>query len=170
MGRLRIGMSDDLALTRLPAILRDFRTENPRVDLELTVDQSGTLHRRLENDRLDIFIGKRPPRSGEGKLVRRERLVWVGNPSTRLDLAQPVPLAVYPSPSISGAAMHEALDRVGHRLPLGVRVPRGQRPHRRGRRRDRGVLPGQFPGARAAGDPGPAAQAARARARSTWCC
>ncbi|NYD22914.1 LysR family transcriptional regulator [Kineococcus aurantiacus] len=113
VGRLRIGMSDDLALTRLPQILRDFRSENPRVDLELTVDQSGTLHRRLENDRLDIFIGKRPPRSGEGELVKRERLVWVGNPSTRLDLTQPVPLAVYPSPSLSGAAMHEALDRVG---------------------------------------------------------
>ena len=113
VGRLRIGMSDDLALTRLPRILRDFRTENPRVDLELTVDQSGTLHRRLENDRLDIFIGKRPRGSGEGKLVKRERLVWVGNPSTRLDLSQPVPLAVYPGPSLSATAMHEALDRVG---------------------------------------------------------
>ncbi|WP_432491279.1 LysR family transcriptional regulator [Kineococcus gypseus] len=112
-GRLRIGMSDDLALTRLPRILREFRTENPRVDLELTVDQSGTLHRRLENDRLDIFIGKRPRGSGEGQLVKRERLVWVGTPSTRLDLSQPVPLAVYPSPSLSGAAMHEALERAG---------------------------------------------------------
>ena len=48
-GRLRIGMSDDLALTRLPQILRDFRRDHPGVDLDLTVDQSGTLHRRLEN-------------------------------------------------------------------------------------------------------------------------
>jgi DNA-binding transcriptional LysR family regulator len=112
-GRLRIGMSDDLALTRLPQILRDFRAENPRVDLELTVDQSGTLHRRLESDRLDIFIGKRPRGSGEGKLVKRERMVWVGNPSTRLDLGKPIPLAVYPAPSLSGAAMHEALERAG---------------------------------------------------------
>ena len=63
-GRLRIGMSDDLALTRLPQILRDFRRDHPGVDLDLTVDQSGTLHRRLENDRLDLFIGKRPRARG----------------------------------------------------------------------------------------------------------
>ncbi|WP_432488458.1 LysR family transcriptional regulator [Kineococcus sp. SYSU DK018] len=112
-GRLRIGMSDDLALTRLPQILRDFRAENPRVDLELRVDQSGTLHRRLENDRLDIFIGKHPRGSGKGQLVKRERLVWVGNPSTRLDPAQPVPLVVYPAPTLSGSAMQEALERAG---------------------------------------------------------
>ncbi|WP_369053085.1 LysR family transcriptional regulator [Kineococcus terrestris] len=112
-GRLRIGMSDDLALTRLPQILRDFRAENPRVDLELTVDQSGSLHRRLGNDRLDVFIGKRPRGSGEGQLVKRERLVWVGTPTTRLDLARPVPLAVYPGPSLSASAMHEALDAAG---------------------------------------------------------
>ncbi|MFB9376452.1 LysR family transcriptional regulator [Kineococcus gynurae] len=113
VGRLRIGMSDDLALTRLPQILRDFRAENPRVDLELTVDQSGTLHRRLGNDRLDIFIGKRPSGSGEGTLVKRERLVWVGTPTTRLDLGQPVPLAAYPKESISAQAMHTALGRAG---------------------------------------------------------
>ena len=113
-GRLRIGMSDDLALTRLPQILRDFRSDNPLVDLELTVDQSGTLHRRLENDRLDIFIGKRP--RGElhgGRLVRRERMVWVGTPTTKLDLGRPVPLVVYPNPSISRTAMQEALERAG---------------------------------------------------------
>ena len=112
-GRLRIGMSDDLALTRLPRILRDFRRDHPGVDLDLTVDQSGTLHRRLENDRLDLFIGKRPPGEGRGQLVRRDRLVWVGTPSSRPDTARPVPLVVYPSPSISRTAMQEALERAG---------------------------------------------------------
>jgi len=112
-GRLRIGMSDDLALTRLPHILRDFRRDHPGVDLDLTVDQSGTLHRRLENDRLDLFIGKRPPGEGRGQLVRRDRLVWVGTPSTRLDGSRPLPLVVYPNPSIGRAAMQDALERAG---------------------------------------------------------
>jgi DNA-binding transcriptional LysR family regulator len=110
-GRLRIGMSDDLALTRLPQILRDFRQDNPLVDLDLTVDQSGTLHRRLENDRLDLFVGKRPRGEHRGQLVRRDRLVWVGNASTRLELSRPLPLAVYPSPSLSRTAMQNALER-----------------------------------------------------------
>jgi DNA-binding transcriptional LysR family regulator len=109
-GRLRIGMSDDLALTRLPQILRDFRRDHPLVDLDLTVDQSGTLHRRLENDRLDLFVGKRPRGEHQGQLVKRERLVWVGTKSTRLDQTKPLPLVVYPLPSLSRSAMQNALD------------------------------------------------------------
>ena len=36
-GRLRFGVTDDLALTPLPRILRDFRQLYPRIDLELAV-------------------------------------------------------------------------------------------------------------------------------------
>jgi DNA-binding transcriptional LysR family regulator len=110
-GRLRIGMSDDLALTRLPQILRDFRRDNPLVDLDLTIDQSGMLHRRLENDRLDLFVGKRPRGEAQGQLVKRERLVWVGTGTTKIDPDKPLPLVVYPMPSLSRTAMQTALDR-----------------------------------------------------------
>ena len=110
-GRLRIGMSDDLALTRLPGILRGFRRDHPLVDLDLTVDQSGTLHRRLENDRLDLFVGKRPRGEPQGQLVKRDRLVWVGTASSRIDASKPLPLVVYPNPSLSRTAMENALQR-----------------------------------------------------------
>ena len=109
-------MSDDLALTRLPQMLRDFRRDNPLVDFDLTVDQSGLLHQRLERDRLDVFIGKRPSGEERGQLVKRERLVWVGTPSTRLDLTRPLPLVVYPAPSMSRTEMRRALNRA--RLPF----------------------------------------------------
>ncbi|BEP14167.1 LysR substrate-binding domain-containing protein [Acidothermaceae bacterium B102] len=114
-GRLRLGMSDDLALTRLPQILRDFRRDNPLVEIDLTVDQSGSLHRRLENDRLDLYLGKRPVSEEGGRLVRRERLVWVGTEGTRLAPDRPLPLVVYPNPSISRLHMQNALDQVGLR-------------------------------------------------------
>jgi DNA-binding transcriptional LysR family regulator len=109
-GRLRIGISDDLALTRLPQILRDFRRDNPLVDFDLTVDQSGLLHQRLEGDKLDVFIGKRPSGEQRGQLVKRDRLVWVGN-SAKLALTRPLPLVVYPAPSISRTEMRRALHR-----------------------------------------------------------
>ncbi|MDT4914942.1 MAG: hypothetical protein QOC66_4070 [Pseudonocardiales bacterium] len=112
-GRLRIGMSDDLALTRLPQILRDFRRDHPLVDFDLTVDQSGLLHERLAEDKLDVFIGKRPVGEDRGRLVKRDRLVWVGTPSTRLDLTKPVPLAIYPPPSLSRTEMRKALHAAG---------------------------------------------------------
>lgn len=117
-GRLRIGIADDLALTRLPRILRDFRRDHPLVDFDLRVDQSGLLHQRLEHDKLDVFIGKRPTGPAEddnsntaGGLVRRDRLVWVG--PTRPDPGAPVPLVVYPAPSISRSAMRRALHGAG---------------------------------------------------------
>jgi len=110
-GRLRMGMSDDLALTRLPQILRDFRRDHPLVDLDLSIDQSGSLHRRLENDRLDLFVGKRPRGEPRGQLVKRDRLVWVGTATTRLDASKPIPLVVYPAPSLSRTAMENALQR-----------------------------------------------------------
>src|ERR1700759_5142592 len=112
-GRLRIGISDDLALTGLPQILRDFRRDNPLVDFDLTVDQSGLLHQRLEGDKLDVFIGKRPSGEERGQLGKRDRLVWVGTPSTRLDLTRPLPLVVYPAPSLSRTEIRRALNRAG---------------------------------------------------------
>lgn len=111
-GRLRLGMSDDLALTGMPQILRDFRRDNPLVELELTVDQSGTLYRRLEQNRLDLFLGKAPMGAQDrGRLIRRERLVWVGLPGTQLDRSRPLPLVLYPAPSISRTLMEQALER-----------------------------------------------------------
>jgi DNA-binding transcriptional LysR family regulator len=112
-GRLRIGIADDLALTRLPHILRDFRRAHPLVDYDLTVDQSGLLLQRLAGDKLDVFIGKRPSGDQRGQLVKRERLVWVGTQSTRLDLTRPLPLVVYPAPSISRTEMRAALSGAG---------------------------------------------------------
>jgi DNA-binding transcriptional LysR family regulator len=112
-GRLRIGIADDLALTRLPQILRDFRGENPLVDFDLRVNQSGLLHQRLESDKLDVFIGKRPSGEQRGQLVKRDRLVWVGTPWTKPDLTRPLPLVVYPMPSISRSEMRRALNRAG---------------------------------------------------------
>lgn len=47
-GRLRFGASEDFVLTRLPEILEAFRQDHPEVDLELSVELSGTLHERLE--------------------------------------------------------------------------------------------------------------------------
>jgi DNA-binding transcriptional LysR family regulator len=110
-GRLRIGIADDLALTRLPQILRDFRRDNPLVEFDLRVDQSGLLRQRLESDRLDVFIGKGPSGEQRGQLIKRERLVWVGTQSTKLDLSRPLPLVVYPAPSVSRAEMRRALNR-----------------------------------------------------------
>jgi DNA-binding transcriptional LysR family regulator len=112
-GRLRFGASDDLALTQLPQILREFRQLHPRIDLELTVTQSGLLHRRLNAGHLDLVFVKNEPGDARGQLVRRDRLVWVGLERTSVDADKPVPLVAYQAPSYSRAAALRALERAG---------------------------------------------------------
>jgi DNA-binding transcriptional LysR family regulator len=126
-GRLRFGVSDDLALTPLPRILRDFRQLYPRIDLELTVAQSSALHRRLESGHLDVAFVKHDLGDGRGRLVRRDRLVWAAVQGPRLSADRPMPLVVYQAPSLSRSRAVEALERAGrpYRITCTVRGVNG---------------------------------------------
>ncbi|GAA3377720.1 LysR substrate-binding domain-containing protein [Streptomyces sannanensis] len=112
-GRLRFGASEDFVLTRLPEILQAFRREHPEVDLELNVELSGILHRRLESGRFDLVLAKRPPGSTHGELVWRDALTWIGAPQLRLDPDRPVPLILFPPPAITRARALEVLEEHG---------------------------------------------------------
>ncbi|MFF0779622.1 LysR substrate-binding domain-containing protein [Streptomyces sp. NPDC003720] len=112
-GRLRFGASEDFVLTRLPEILERFRHHHPEVDLELTVELSGTLHERLAAGKLDLVLAKRRPEDPRGELVWRDDLVWIGSEHLRLDPDRPVPLIVYPPPGITRARALEALEAQG---------------------------------------------------------
>ncbi|MYR59618.1 LysR family transcriptional regulator, partial [Streptomyces sp. SID625] len=68
-GRLRFGASEDFVLTRLPEILEGFRHAHPEVDLELTVELSGTLHEQLAAGKLDLVLAKRRPQDPRGEPV-----------------------------------------------------------------------------------------------------
>lgn len=126
-GRLRFGVSDDLALTPLPGILRDFRQLYPRIDLELTVAQSPTLRRRLESGHLDVAFVKHPAGEGAGRLVRRDRLVWAAVSGARIEADRPLPLVVYQAPSLSRSLGVQALEQAGlrHRITCTVRGVNG---------------------------------------------
>ncbi|MEV6122843.1 LysR substrate-binding domain-containing protein [Streptomyces sp. NPDC052077] len=112
-GRLRFGASEDFVLTRLPEVLEGFRHDHPEVDLELTVELSGTLYERLAAGRLDLVLAKRRPGDPGGEFVRQDRLVWIGAERLRLDPDRPVPLIVYPPPGITRDRAMEALRRQG---------------------------------------------------------
>ncbi|MFW6597463.1 LysR family transcriptional regulator [Propionibacteriaceae bacterium Y2011] len=112
-GRLRFGAADELALTELPSILRAFRVGHPRINLELTVTQSGTLQRRLAANHLDLIFVNQEADSGRGRLVRRDRLVWVGLERAQLKPDEPIPLVTYQAPSHSRTVAINALEAVG---------------------------------------------------------
>jgi DNA-binding transcriptional LysR family regulator len=100
-GRLRFGAADDLALAELPRVLREFREMYPRINLELTVTQTRTLQKRLAANQLDLIFIKELPDETVGRLVRRDRLVWIGLPGTQVSADEPIPLITYSAPSLS---------------------------------------------------------------------
>ncbi|MFI1334926.1 LysR family transcriptional regulator [Streptomyces sp. NPDC020845] len=112
-GRLRFGASEDFVLSRLPEILEGFRRDHPEVDLELTVELSGTLHERLAAGKLDLVLAKRSEERPGGRLVWRDRLVWIGSERLRLDPDRPLPLIVFPPPGLTRARALEVLERHG---------------------------------------------------------
>ncbi|WP_432087144.1 LysR substrate-binding domain-containing protein [Streptomyces sp. bgisy095] len=112
-GRLRFGASEDFVTTRLPEILESFRREHPEVDLELTVELSGTLQARLAAGRLDLILAKRRGTESGGRLVWEDSLIWIGSPGLRIEPDRPVPLILYPPPGITRARALEALEAQG---------------------------------------------------------
>jgi DNA-binding transcriptional LysR family regulator len=126
-GRLRFGSADDLALTQLPQVLRDFRQLYPQINLELTVSQSGALAKRLHAGQLDLAFLKQESGTSQGRLVRRDSLAWVGHKDLRIEDAAPVPLIAYPSPSLSRAYAIKALEEAGRtwRVTCNVREVNG---------------------------------------------
>jgi DNA-binding transcriptional LysR family regulator len=112
-GRLRFGASEDFVASLLPAVLREFVRTHPLVEFELTVGMSGELNEKLERGELDLVCGKRRPGDDRGRVVWRDRLVWVAGDGRRLDPSTPVPLILYSPPSIMREIALGALERSG---------------------------------------------------------
>ena len=112
-GRLRFGASEDFVASRLPEILREFVRSHPLVDVELTVGLSGDLNEKLGRGEFDLVCGKRRPGEERGRLIWRDRLVWVSGEMLRFDPSAPTPLILYPPPSITREIALAALERDG---------------------------------------------------------
>lgn len=112
-GRLRFGSSEDFVLSRMPAILRNFTQRHPEVDLELTIALSGDLNEMMAAGELDLTLTKRRLGEEAGDLVAREKLVWIGAEMTDYADHRPVPLVMFPPPSITRSAAIESLDAAG---------------------------------------------------------
>jgi DNA-binding transcriptional LysR family regulator len=112
-GRIRLGASEDFAYSRLPEVLADFARAHSGVDLELTVGLSGVLYERFDAGELDVILVKRRAGDPRGQLAWRETLVWVGRPGLRPVPSEPLPLVLFPPPSITRAVALEALDKAG---------------------------------------------------------
>ena len=56
VGRIRLGIIEDLAVTRLPSLLADFRCRHPSIEIELMTCGSLELSRALQDGKCDIVM------------------------------------------------------------------------------------------------------------------
>lgn len=96
-GVVRLGAPDDIAERLLPRILKSFADQFPSIMVDVTVDMSGALRKRVEEQRLDLALFNCTPRSftGIGEVLRTERLVWTGAKCGNAHLRDPLPISVW---------------------------------------------------------------------------
>lgn len=96
-GVVRLGAPDDIAERILPRVLKDFGEAFPGIMVDVTVDMSIQLRKRIEEQRLDLTLincATRPfPTSGE--VIHTEKLVWAGAKCGTAYLRDPLPISVW---------------------------------------------------------------------------
>lgn len=112
-GRLRFGASEDFVLSALPDVLAAFARRHPDVDMELHAGLSEDLRADFDAGRLDLAFVKRRDGDSRGIIAWKEPIEWMAHPDFRLDPHAPLPLVLYPPPSVTRAGVLEALERAG---------------------------------------------------------
>ncbi|WP_224407056.1 LysR family transcriptional regulator [Afifella sp. IM 167] len=113
-GPLRVGIMDDFAIERFPAILKRFGAVHPDVRLEIEVGLSARLHSRLQDGEIDLAVARRHPGESGGRFLAREALCWVGPPAgIDIDESAPLPLVLFTPDCLYREIVLKALDAAG---------------------------------------------------------
>jgi DNA-binding transcriptional LysR family regulator len=112
-GRIRLGVSEDYTLSTLAQVLARFAGRHDAVDLQITVGLSRTLYQGYDAGELDVIFCKRRRGDPRGTLTWTEDLIWTGRPGFVPDPAKPLPLVLYPPPSMTRTLALDALETVG---------------------------------------------------------
>lgn len=94
-GHVRLGITDDIGLTRVPDVLRQCAARFPGLQVELTVGYSSELLAAIETQRLDLALlaDGGPALPDSAARLQPEPVVWVGR-SEGTPQTRPLPIAV----------------------------------------------------------------------------
>lgn len=114
-GKVRLGVPEDFATTRLPTLLASFSRAQPLVTLEVTCELTLQLLDRFAAGELDLALVKREPTGPvTGRRVWREPLVWAAGANFSLPSeGAPLPLVCSPRPCLLRQRATQALDNAG---------------------------------------------------------
>lgn len=115
-GVARVGAPDDIGERILPPVLKRFACSHPGVSVDVVIDQSVNLRRRMAERRLDITLltcGHRIPEPDGAEILMEEPLVWSGAKGGTAHLRDPLPVSMWEDGCAWRAEALEALEREG---------------------------------------------------------
>ena len=111
-GVVRLGSPDDYGERVLPGVLKRFAQSHPSVAVDVVIDQSSTLRRRLAERELDITLFttcRNIP--AEAEILLTEPIVWGGAKGGCAHMKKPLPISVWEEGCAWRADAIEALGR-----------------------------------------------------------
>lgn len=95
MGAIKIGIIEDLAVSRLTDCLATFAVNHPSVQIDLVVGRSGDLTVALGAGKLQLLLGDASEQERQPVISWHHRLVWAGGPPITPDPGTPLPLVLF---------------------------------------------------------------------------
>lgn len=113
-GVVRLGSPDDYGERMLPNVLRRFAKTHPSIAVDVTIDQSVNLRRRMAERQLDLTLftvcRQIPP---DAEILLTEPVVWAGARGGCAHLREPLPVSLWEEGCVWRADALEALGREG---------------------------------------------------------
>ncbi len=115
VGVVRLGSPDDYGEQVLPQVLKRFAQSHPSIAVDVTIDQSSNLRRRMDDRALDITLLTNSYKASAtgAEVLLTEAIVWAGAKGGCAHLREPLPVSVWEEGCVWRAGALEALGSQG---------------------------------------------------------
>ena len=114
-GVVRLGSPDDYGERVLPHVLKRFAQSHPSIAVDVIIDQSENLRRRMDDRSLDITLLTNSMKANMdgAEVMLKEPVVWAGAKGGCAHLREPLPVSIWEEGCAWRAGALEALGREG---------------------------------------------------------
>lgn len=115
VGVVRLGSPDDFGERVLPHVLKRFAQTHPSIAVDVIIDQSTNLRRRMDDRALDITLltNSCKANAAGSEVLLTEPIVWAGAKGGCAHLREPLPVSIWEEGCAWRAGALEALGRDG---------------------------------------------------------
>ncbi|ODT08438.1 MAG: LysR family transcriptional regulator [Mesorhizobium sp. SCN 65-20] len=115
VGVVRLGSPDDFGERVLPHVLKRFAQTHPAIAVDVVIDQSSNLRRRMDDRALDITLLTNSCKAvaAGSEVLLTEPIVWAGAKGGCAHMREPLPVSLWEEGCAWRAGALEALGREG---------------------------------------------------------